>query len=97
MPGNGLGNSADAGAAKSGAALPRMEPHQDADLVRVVEAWPTLSDDVRRQVLALIDQAERSAHARQPPGRQDADWVTFAPSVAWKRTWRAVAAFRRRG
>ena len=35
----------------------------DADLARVVEAWPELPDDVRRQVLALIALPGRAMQA----------------------------------
>jgi hypothetical protein len=55
--GKDLGNQgcepAEASAAKSGAVQSRTEP-QDPELARVVEAWPGLSEDVRRQILDLI-------------------------------------------
>jgi len=45
-----------AGAAKSGAVTPRTEPHgaeDDADLARLVKAWPGLAADVKAAILAL--------------------------------------------
>ena len=43
-----------AGGAKSGAVSPDRSA-TDADLARIVAAWPTLPEPIRRAVLALID------------------------------------------
>ncbi|MBW3598179.1 MAG: hypothetical protein KY475_13025 [Planctomycetes bacterium] len=40
------------GGAKSGA----LAEHSDADLARLVEAWPRLSAQVRRRVIDLIEE-----------------------------------------
>jgi integrase len=59
LPAKDLRNEAQGGAAKSGAA-PSRNVSQDADLVKVVEAWPTLPKAVREQILALVDSGSCS-------------------------------------
>jgi hypothetical protein len=51
-----LGNTAAIGAAKSGA-VAAEKPEIDADLARMVEAWPTLSAPIRTAMLALLHRA----------------------------------------
>jgi hypothetical protein len=51
--GNGLGESPLPGAAQSGAV--------DADLARVVVAWPDLPDVIRRAMLALIASGRQTS------------------------------------
>ncbi len=54
---NDLRNPHFASAAKSGAASPRTGPHgaeDDPDLAAVVAAWPRLSSQAQRAILAII-------------------------------------------
>ena len=56
-----LENRPQGRAAKTGAASPRTEPPEhamDQDLVRVVSAWPKLSEAIRRAILALLSAAD---------------------------------------
>jgi hypothetical protein len=56
LPDKELGNRAGEGGAESGAVQSRTGPH-DADLARLVGAWPTLPDHVKTRILALADAA----------------------------------------
>lgn len=60
QPSNSSGNPADSGgrAAFSGAsddAPAILADDADPRLVRVIEAWPALGEEVRRQILRLVD------------------------------------------
>ncbi len=60
VQGKDFGNSGQAGAAESGAVGPctgSQGDAGDADLARVVEAWPRLPEGVRRAILALVERA----------------------------------------
>ena len=52
-----LQNRAKSGAAESGA-LSGNSPQIDAELAKVIEAWPTLPDAIKAAVLALVNSAQ---------------------------------------
>jgi len=52
LPGNDIGKSTSAGAAKSGADCGPIDP----DLARLVQLWPMLPGHVKDEVLALVER-----------------------------------------
>ena len=55
--GNAKLNALAGGGAESGALDARNGPI-DADLSRVIDAWPRLSDDERRAVVGIVERAK---------------------------------------
>ena len=43
---------------------------EDADLARIVEAWPTLSEALKVAVLAIVGVAENRLDGRKTDGRR---------------------------
>ena len=56
---NELRHTEDLGGAEAGAGRDNP-PHIDVELAKVIEAWPTLPDAIKRAILAMLDACSSS-------------------------------------